>query len=137
MAIKKNSLAFLSKRPFQGIKVPSFQLLPLSSDCPFEVAMFDPQLKLLLIIGKTTYESVKTIGRINSNGTPVTVKSQGKTFQAQERIKVDNIYESAILEKEEMLEYVELMCGTTKFKDGVELSDLLEKLFNLEIEGKK
>jgi hypothetical protein len=133
MATAKKSSAYLSKRPIRGLSVPSFQLIPLTSDCPFEAAMFDPQLKLFLIIGKSSFESVKTIGKINSNGTPVITKSKGETFQVQERIKVNNLYETAILEKEEIIEYVSIMSGTTKFKDGDELSELIEQLFALEV----
>jgi hypothetical protein len=142
MATKKTSNAKLYKMQFRNLmevdqktELHSFQILPVSSDCPIEGAIYDPSNKTLVIKTKSSQDETQVVRKMNSNGSPVIVKSKNGYAEAKERIKLLSILENRITVREEIIDYVETLCGTVEFIDGTKLQDQLDKLDNFTIKS--
>jgi hypothetical protein len=48
----------------------TFKLIPTSADCPFVECIFDPQVKVLAIIGKNKKDQFHLIPKLDLNGDP-------------------------------------------------------------------
>ena len=87
----------------------TFKLIPASTDCPYNEAIFDSDSKVLAIIGKEKKESMHMLAKLNEWGDPVTMKigkrQNGKEY-AEERKTLEAFYEYYIEEKEEIIKFV-------------------------------
>lgn len=52
----------------------TFRLMPLTNDCPFNEAIYDPNTKVLAIIGKTQVEKPVMLPKLNDKGETILVK---------------------------------------------------------------
>lgn len=52
----------------------TFRLMPLTTDCPFNEAIYDPNTKVLAIIGKTQVEKPVMLPKLNDKGETILVK---------------------------------------------------------------
>jgi hypothetical protein len=52
----------------------TFRLMPITNDCPFVEAIYDPTTKVLAIIGKTTVEKPIMLPKLNDKGENIPVK---------------------------------------------------------------
>lgn len=135
MATPKKACAKLYKMRFLNLmekdgKTPlsSFQILPVSSECPIEGAIYDPSNKVLVIKTKIAHEETTMAKKLNSNGAPIMAKSNGSYVEAKERIKVLSVLENRLVDREDILDYVDTLCGGKTFTDGKTLEELLVKL---------
>jgi len=53
----------------------TFRLMPITNDCPFVEAIYDPSTKVLAIIGKTTVEKPVMLPKLNDKGENILVKN--------------------------------------------------------------
>lgn len=87
----------------------TFKLIPVTNDCPFNEAIYDPQAKVLAVIGKTKKESFHMLPKLTELGDPQTLKigkrSNGKDY-AEERKTIETFYEYYIEDATEIENFV-------------------------------
>lgn len=69
--MEKTMLAFSTD--WYGAK--SFRLMPVSNDCPFNEAIFDPTSKVLAIISRDKKEKPQMLPKLNDKGQLIPVRS--------------------------------------------------------------
>jgi hypothetical protein len=83
----------------------SFSLIPVTMDCPYVEAMFDPSSGILAIISKIKKEAFHMLPRLGDDGQPqrlkVPNKETGKTVKEQ-RVTMQTFSEFYISNKEEI-----------------------------------
>lgn len=103
---------------FRNVK--SFNLIPVTEDCPYVEAMFDPTSNILAVITKTMKGAYHMLPKLDDNGQPQRVKfidkETGKTVKEQ-RVMVDTFSEFYITEKEEILQFLNLFAINAKEYD--------------------
>jgi len=97
----------------------SFSLIPITLNCPYVEALFDPESKILAIITKTHKGSYHMVPKLDDNGDPVRLKMQkrenGKTIKEQ-RVLVDTFSEFYVNIEKEIEEFVKLFAvNASKF----------------------
>lgn len=90
-------------------QVKSFSLVPVTEDCPYVEAMFDPTGGILAVITKVRKSSFHMVPRLDDNGQPsklkVPNKETGKVHKEQ-RVSIDTFSEFYITEKEEIKNFL-------------------------------
>ena len=90
-------------------QVKSFSLIPVTDDCPYVEAMFDPTGSILAVITKVKKDSFHMVPRLNDDGQPIRLKAPnketGKTVKEQ-RVSVETFSEFYITEKEEIKNFI-------------------------------
>ncbi len=90
-------------------QVKSFSLVPVTEDCPYVEAMFDPTGGILAVITKVSKSSFHMVPRLDDNGQPsklkVPNKETGKVHKEQ-RVSIDTFSEFYITEKEEIKNFL-------------------------------
>ncbi len=119
--------AVLITRTFKGLDIPSFQLVPINKNAPFICATFDPAQLMMVCLTDLTYDSEKRLPKLANNGAQIPIRTNGVAGHQIERVISRDAHENYIDGKENILQYVEAVCGTTKFHDGTLLADLLDK----------
>lgn len=90
----------------------TFGMLPLSSDCPFNEAIYMPALEALAVLSKSTRDTFTMLDRLNEDGEPMLAikkdKQTGATKQVakQQRVQVAGPWEYFIHEKDEIRAFV-------------------------------
>lgn len=88
----------------------TFKMIPLSTDCQFNEAIYDLDAKVLALISKEKKQSLHMVPKMNEYGDVSMVKtgkrSNGKDF-AEERKTLETYYEYYIEKQEEIIELVE------------------------------
>ena len=86
----------------------TFRMIPMTDDCPFNEAIYDPIEKVLAIISKDLKEKPMMMPKLSDKGLPVQVKKVDGTLGLQEqRILMEAYYEYYITEKADVREFVE------------------------------
>lgn len=105
--IGKNMMLISSA--FRNVK--SFSLVPVTKDCPYVEAMYDPTSSILAVITNVKKESFHMIPRLDENGQPVRLKipnpETGKVVKEQ-RVAVETFSEFYITEREEINNFINL-----------------------------
>ena len=90
-------------------QVKSFSLVPVTEDCPYVEAMFDPSASILAVITKVKKNSFHMVPRLNDDGQPIRLKAPnketGKTVKEQ-RVSVDTFSEFYVTDKEEIKNFI-------------------------------
>jgi len=90
-------------------QVKSFSLVPVTEDCPYVEAMFDPTGGILAVITKVKKSSFHMVPKLDDNGQPsrlkVPNKETGKVHKEQ-RVSIDTFSEFYITEKEEIKNFL-------------------------------
>ena len=72
----------------------TFKLIPVTPDCPYVEAIFDPSSKILAVISKVSKQSFHMIPKLDDNGDPIKLKigkrSNGKDFKEQRSLMQTN-----------------------------------------------
>lgn len=86
----------------------SFRLIPITEDCPFNEAIYDPNQKVLAIISKNSKEKPMMMPKLSDKGLPTQIKKSDGTIGLQEqRVMMQAYYEYYITEKADIREFVE------------------------------
>ena len=96
----------LTTSPWQGMN--SFSLMPISNDCPYVEALYNPMAKTLAIIGKTKKDSFHMVPRMDDNGKAQMIKNATdpqKPFKMQ-RIEQESYTEYYISVREEVEAFI-------------------------------
>jgi len=89
----------------------TFKLIPVTIDCPYIEAIFDPSSKILAIISKDSKPSYHMVPKKDDNGDDVPMKigkrTNGKEFKEQ-RIMMDTYQEYYINNLEEVTSMINM-----------------------------
>jgi len=92
---------------FRGVK--SFSMIPVTQDCPYVEAMFDPTSGILAVISKVKKQAMHMVPRLDENGQPIRLRTPnmeaGKTVKEQ-RLQIETFSEIYITEKDEIAQFV-------------------------------
>ena len=92
---------------FRGVK--SFSIIPVTEDCPYVEAMFDPSSGILAVISKVKKQAMHMVPRLDENGQPIRLRTPnmetGKTVKEQ-RMQIETFSEIYITEKDEIAQFV-------------------------------
>lgn len=96
---------------WSGNKKATFKMIPLSLDCPYIEAIFDPDHLALGIVGKYKKSNYDMVPTLNKDGDLVPKKKKCKPgefpFQQEKRL-VEQWNEHEILTKEEICNFIEM-----------------------------
>jgi len=107
----------------------TFKMIPVSPICPYNEVIFDPEDKVLAIIGKEKKETFHMMAKLNEWGDPTAMKigkrANGKDY-AEERKALETFYEYFISNEDEIKQFVQMFATNT---DTFDLS-ILDEAFN-------
>ena len=87
----------------------TFKMMPISVNSPYNEVIFDPDSKVLAVIGKEKKQSMHMVAKLNEWGDPQTMKigkrANGKDY-AEERKTLEAFYEYYIEDMKEITEFV-------------------------------
>lgn len=107
----KNSMLLITS-PWQD--TPSFRLIPLSQDTPYNEAIYDPKEKVLALVGKSKKDSFKFLPKLDQNGDVEFLKSGSRRNGSpikEERRMLETWYEYYIREEKEIEAFVNLFAA--------------------------
>lgn len=112
---------------------PTFKLMPVSPDSPYNEAMFDIESKILAIVGKEKKESFHMIPKLNEFGDLQTMKigkrNNGKDY-AEERKAVETFYEYYVEDRKEIEALINLLAVNA---DSFDYQQYLDSAFNAQV----
>jgi hypothetical protein len=82
----------------------TFKMIPTDADCPYVECIYDPQIKVLAVIGAITKDIFHMMPKLDANGDPETRKSparDGSPFK-QERRTIETFQEYYLEERAEI-----------------------------------
>jgi len=87
----------------------TFRLIPASVEAPYNEAIYDPEVKVLALIGKDKKESFQMMPKLNDMGDPQVLKigkrPNGKDY-AESRVTVETYYEYYVENKDEITDLI-------------------------------
>lgn len=89
---------------------PTFKMIPVGSKCPYVECIYDPESKVLAVIGQTRKNVFHMMPKLDDNGDVVLrkVKSDtGKPYK-EDRRTVETFQEYYISDLSQILEFVEM-----------------------------
>jgi len=113
---------------FRNVK--SFSLFPVSNDCPYVEAMYDPTSGILAVISKNKKQSFHMLPRLSEDGQPQRLrtpdKATGKTVKEQ-RVSMETFSEFYITEKDEIENFVNIFGINAESFDYQQFTKIEEK----------
>lgn len=89
-------------------KEKSFNLIPISNECPYVEALYNPSAETLAVIGKTKKDTFHMIPRLDDNGHPQQLKISNNTNDPykKQRVQQESYTEYYITDKEEIKAFI-------------------------------
>lgn len=88
----------------------SFRMLPVTDDCPFNEAIYDPEMKILAIVSKEYKEKPQMLPKLTGN--PLMLKlfaSLSKDNKVvEERAMMDTYYEYYLDSEEDIISFINM-----------------------------
>lgn len=86
----------------------TFGLLPLSSDCPFNEAIYMPTVEALAVLSRSNRDTFSMVERLDENGNPSAQSGKGADVSKakMQRVQVSTPWEYFIHEKNEIQDFV-------------------------------
>ena len=96
---------------------PSFKMIPISNDCPYVECIFDPDSKVLAVIGKIKKNVFHMMTKLDEAGDPVKRKitAPGTNPYKQERKVVETYQEYYITDAEEIKNFINMMATNADY----------------------
>jgi len=108
----------------------TFKMLPVSNDCPFVEAIYDPASTLLVVIGKEAKDNLQYLPKLDEQGDPTPVKKprqNGKMYK-EIRTNMKILQEYYIVTKEEQENFIRMFAINAETYDyGKFLRDIEEE----------
>lgn len=94
-----------------GSEKPTFKMIPLTVDCPYQECIYEPSKRILAVISKTRKQNYIMTHKVDENGDPVFLKHgnrpNGKNYKEERRL-VETFTEYYIESPFEIKEFVEM-----------------------------
>ena len=109
----------------------TFKLIPIKTEAPYNEAIFDPETKVLAIVGKEKKQIFHLMPKLDEKGNVMVLgikngkreqRDNGKDYYEQRQI-IETYYEYFIEDKEEIIEFVETFgynSDTHNFKEIID-----------------
>ena len=106
MEIKKSMMLITST----WSNTTTFKLIPIDTNCPYNEAIYDPEVGILAIVSKDKKQGLKMTPKLNELGDYDYLKhrelrSNGKSYKEQ-RVSLETYYEYHIQKESEIIEFV-------------------------------
>jgi Mg2+ and Co2+ transporter CorA len=95
---------------------PTFKMIPVGPKCPYVECIYDPESKVLAIIGQTRKNVFHMMPKLDDNGDVVLrkVKTDGAKPYKEERRTVETFQEYYISDSSQILEFIEMFAINPK-----------------------
>lgn len=107
----------------------TFKLIPTTPDSPYNEGIFDPEAKVLALIGKEKKQSLHMLAKLNEFGDPQTLRvgkrANGKDY-SEERKTIETYYEYYVESPEEIKDIINLLAlnaDTFDFSKYIDAAD--------------
>lgn len=102
--MEKNMLLYTTAT--NGVK--TFALIPLTSDCPFNEAIYMPTLEALAVLGKSTRDTFSMLERLDENGNPSGQSGKGgdSSKPKMQRVQISTPWEYFVHERDEIIDFI-------------------------------
>jgi len=89
---------------------PTFKMIPLSKDCPYIEAIYDPQSKVLALIGSTRKNVFHMTPKLDDNGdvVPRKIRTDGAKAHKEERKTIETFQEYYLMDADDIKAFVNL-----------------------------
>lgn len=92
----------------------TFKMMPVTEDCPYMEAIYDPNVDMLVVLNKVEKENMQMVERLDENGDLKPTKMQqarsnGKKYQEQ-RVQMRVHQEHYIVERNEIDAFIKRFC---------------------------
>jgi len=87
---------------------PTFKMIPLSKDCPYIEGIYDPQSKVLALIGCTKKNIFHMMPKLDDNGDVVTrkVRTEPSKTNKEERKTVETFQEYYLIDLDDIKSFL-------------------------------
>jgi hypothetical protein len=96
----------------------TFKLLPVSNDCPFMEAIYDPNVDMMVVISKNEKDNLQLVPRLDDDGEAMKAKKPkaNKKTHKEHRINMRTHQEHYLIERAEMDDFIkEFAVNAEKF----------------------
>ena len=89
---------------------PTFKMIPLSKECPYVECIYDPQSKVLALIGLTRKNVFHMMPKLDDNGdvVPRKVRGEGAKAHKEERRTIETFQEYYLIDASDIKAFVSL-----------------------------
>jgi hypothetical protein len=89
---------------------PTIKLMPLTTGCPYVECIYDPESKVLAVIGMTRKNVFHMMPKLDENGDIVMrkVKAEGSKPYKEDRRSVETFQEYYISDKDQIMAFMEM-----------------------------
>jgi hypothetical protein len=89
---------------------PTIKMMPISTGCPYVECIYDPESKVLAVIGLTRKSVFHMMPKLDDNGDVVMrkVKTDGAKPYKEDRRSVETFQEYYISDKAQIMEFMEM-----------------------------
>jgi hypothetical protein len=101
----------------------SFKLVPITEECPYVEMIYDPEVKMMVIISKLLKEAYHMLPKIDDNGDVMPAKNRKnpeKNYKEERRL-VDSYQEYYIISMDEIKTFIKMFASNA---DSFDLSIL-------------
>jgi len=84
--------------------------MPVTKDCPYLECIYNPQAKVLAVIGTNKKDAFHWVDRVNDDGAPIRVKAavaEGQNPNKQQRVTLETYAEYYVEGKEEVENFIQ------------------------------
>lgn len=88
----------------------SFKLIPITEECPYVEMIYDPEVKMMVIISKLLKEAYHMLPKLDDNGDVMPAKNRKnpeKNYKEERRL-VDSYQEYYIISMDEIKSFVKM-----------------------------
>jgi hypothetical protein len=96
-----------------------FRLIPISNECVYSEGLFDPESQVLVMMSKSTKQTVHLVPKLDENGDIIPLKKprpNGKNYKEQ-RLVLDTYTEYYVSNREEIAAFVNKFADNAKSFD--------------------
>lgn len=86
----------------------TFQLFPISKDCPYLEIVYMPEEKTLCIVNISKKLKYNFVPKLDESGDMIPVKGKAHRTFKEQREKIDIHHEHYLTKKEEIIEFVQM-----------------------------
>lgn len=99
---------------------PTFKMIPLSKDCPYIEGIYDPQSKVLALIGLTKKSVFHMMPKLDDNGDVITrkIRTEGSKAHKEERRTVETFQEYYLIDVDDIKAFVKLFAMNSSAADS-------------------
>jgi hypothetical protein len=123
------SLANMAVYAAKWNEKPSFRMMSIHKDCPYNEAIFDPEQKILAVISKDSKDKPMMMPRLSDKGDIIpTKRADGNQGWQEQRVVIPAYYEYYLEDINDIVAFVQRFAVN---HDSKVFSDILHSAFEL------